>query len=86
MWDRLAALYSLVGRAVADVAGRGVRPLVVSGDCTTALGIVAGLQRAGVDAELVWFDAHGDAQTLETTASGYLPDGPAVCAPRPGRS
>jgi arginase len=25
-----------------------------------------------VDAGIVWIDAHGDVQTLETTASGYL--------------
>jgi arginase family enzyme len=46
--------------------------VVVSGDCTTALGTVAGLQRPGADPGIVWFDAHGDVQTLETTASGYL--------------
>ncbi|HUY50256.1 MAG TPA: arginase family protein [Streptosporangiaceae bacterium] len=72
VWERLAALYSLVGGAVAGAAGRGVRPVVVSGDCTTALGTMAGLQRAGLAAGIVWLDAHGDVQTLETTASGYL--------------
>jgi arginase len=44
----------------------------MSGDCTTSLATVAGLQRAGVDPAIVWFDGHGDVQTLETTASGYL--------------
>lgn len=72
VWERLATLYALVGQAVADTAGRGGCPVVVSGDCTTALGTVTGLQRAGIDAGVVWFDAHGDVQTLETTASGYL--------------
>lgn len=33
---------------------------------------MAGLQHAGMDPGIVWFDAHGDVQTLETTASGYL--------------
>jgi arginase len=70
-WARMAGLYERVAAAVADAAPAG--PVtVVSGDCTTALGTVAGLQRAGVDAGIVWFDAHGDVQTLETTASGYL--------------
>jgi arginase len=46
--------------------------VVVSGDCTTALGTMSGLQRAGIEAGIVWFDAHGDVQTLETTTSGYL--------------
>lgn len=40
--------------------------------CTTSLGVVAGLQRAGLAPGVVWFDAHGDVQTLETTTSGYL--------------
>jgi arginase len=42
------------------------------GDCTVALGVVAGLQRAGHDPGIVWFDAHGDVQTMETTTSGFL--------------
>ncbi|MGH3467636.1 MAG: arginase family protein, partial [Thermocrispum sp.] len=45
---------------------------VQSGDGTASLGVVAGLQRAGLEPSVVWFDGHGDVQTLETTASGYL--------------
>jgi arginase len=71
-WERLAALYSAVGRAVAAAAGRGDRPVVVSGDCTTSLGTVAGLQQAGADPGIIWLDAHGDVHTPESTASGYL--------------
>jgi arginase len=72
VWARLGTLYRVVASAVAREAGHGGVPVVVSGDCTTALGTVAGLQRAGIDAGIVWFDAHGDVQTLETTASGYV--------------
>ncbi len=72
VWNRLAVLYGAVADVVAGVASRGERPVVLSGDCTTALGTVAGLQRAGSVAGIVWFDAHGDVQTLETTASGYI--------------
>ncbi len=71
-WARLAALLAPVAEAVAAAAGRGERVVVVSGDCTTAFGTVAGLQHAGIDPAVVWFDAHGDVQTLETTTSGYL--------------
>jgi arginase len=71
VWDRLSVLYADLAAAVAGEAGCG-RPVVVSGDCMTALGTMSGLQRAGVEAGIVWFDAHGDVQTLETTASGYL--------------
>lgn len=71
VWTRMAALFDHVADAVARAVRRGERPVVVSGDCSTALGTVAGLQRAGSDPAVVWFDAHGDVQTVETSASGY---------------
>ncbi len=71
-WERMAALYEEVAGAVAADVGAGRVPVVVSADCTTALGVVAGLQRAGRDPRVVWFDAHGDVQAPETSASGYL--------------
>jgi arginase len=71
-WERLAVLYEAVADRVAEVARAGAVPVVASGDCLTALGTMAGLQRAGVADGIVWLDAHGDVQTPETTASGYL--------------
>ncbi|MFY1636849.1 arginase family protein [Solwaraspora sp. WMMB335] len=71
-WRRMGWLYGAVAATVASAATAGSRPLVCSGDCTTALGVVAGLQRTGSDPAVVWFDAHGDLQTPETTTSGYL--------------
>jgi arginase len=38
----------------------------------TAVGTLAGVQRAGVDPAIVWFDAHGDLHTLSSSTSGYL--------------
>ena len=68
-WQRMAVLYE----QVADwVSQHQAAPLVVSGDCTTSLGVLAGLQRAGRDVGIVWFDAHADFHTERTTASGYL--------------
>jgi arginase len=68
IWARLATLYD----RVADAVAAEPRPVVVSGDCTVSLATVAGLQRAGEDVGVVWFDAHGDVQTLETSTSGYI--------------
>ncbi|WP_394839509.1 arginase family protein [Pendulispora rubella] len=68
-WEPLRALYEQVASAVAQETGRTA---VVAGDCMASLGIVAGLQRRGLDPSVVWFDAHGDVQTLETSTSGYL--------------
>jgi arginase family protein len=58
-WARLAVLYAEVAGTVAAAARKGACPVVLSGDCTTALGTVAGLQRAGVEPGVVWLDAHG---------------------------
>jgi arginase len=71
-WHRMAHLYRSVAETVAGAVGHGERPSVVSGDCSTSLATVAGLQRAGLEPAIVWLDAHGDVQTLETSASGYL--------------
>lgn len=67
-WERMAALYEEVAAAVSE----DPVPLVVSGDCTTSLATLAGLQRAGTSPAVVWIDAHGDFNTEETTESGYL--------------
>jgi arginase len=71
-WSRVAAVQSGTRDAVDGSVRRGERPVVVAGDCMASLGTLAGLQRAGLDPGIVWLDAHGDVQTLETTTSGYL--------------
>lgn len=48
------------------------RPVSIAGDCCTTIGVLAGLQKAGVDPLLVWVDAHGDFNTWETSPSGFL--------------
>jgi arginase len=68
IWTRLAAL----DEAVAARVAAELPATVISGDCLVAMATVAGVQRAGVDPAVVWFDAHGDVHTLETSASGYL--------------
>src|SRR5688500_4911382 len=67
-WTRMSAIHQRVAQ---EVEAAGPLPIVMTGDCTAAAGILAGVQRRGLDPAIVWFDAHGDVQTLETTASGY---------------
>ncbi len=71
-WTRLAALYAPTVDLLTPRILAGDRPAVVSADCTAVLATVAALQRAGVQPGIVWFDAHGDLQTLETSHTGYL--------------
>lgn len=57
---------------VAETARQGSRPVSLAGDCCTSIPVLAGLQRAGLDPTLIWFDAHGDFNTWETSPSGFL--------------
>ena len=65
---RMGVLY----RDLASLVGREHCPVVISGDCMVAIGVLAGLQARGIDPTLLWFDAHGDFHTWETTTSGFL--------------
>jgi arginase len=70
-----AAVAALVAAAVL----RGRRPLVLAGNCNVTLGVRAGLLAASIDGgragerlAAIWLDAHGDFNTPQTTATGYL--------------
>lgn len=44
-------------------------PVVLSGNCLAAVGVIAGL---GAGTGVLWIDAHGDFNTPQTTTSGFL--------------
>ena len=69
---RMVGLYDPLADQVAAALGAGELPVSIAGDCLSALGAAAGLQRAGVAASLLWFDAHGDFNTHDTSPSGFL--------------
>ncbi len=70
-FDLARSIAGVVREARAD----GKLPIILAGNCFSALGTVAGLgpDRAGV----LWLDAHGDLNTPDTTRSGML-DGMAL--------
>lgn len=63
-------LYRLLAERVAEARRNSKFPLILSGNCSATLGAIAGAEtkRLGV----IWFDAHGDFNTPETTSSGFL--------------
>jgi len=65
-----------VAREVADRVAAAVErdlvPLVIGGDCTITLGVVAGLLRYQPDLGLIYFDGDADMTTPETTHSGIF--------------
>jgi arginase len=70
--QRMIALYRPLAGFAAETIGQGQRPVSVAGDCCTTIGFLSGLQQAGLEPTLIWFDAHGDFNTWETTPSGFL--------------
>ena len=71
-WSAVGPLHCEIRDFTAHTLAAGDVPVVVAGDCCAAIPVVAGLQRAGADATLVWLDAHGDFNTARTSASGFL--------------
>ena len=77
-----AVYRALAERVCAAVAGGGF-PLVLAGNCGSALGTVSGVRAATPNDTsaigVIWLDAHADFNTPETTTSGFL-DGMALAA------
>lgn len=67
-------LHRSVSEAVAAAAREGALPLVLLGNCNSAVGTVSGLQAAdpGAPISVIWFDGHGDCNTPETFRGDFL--------------
>ena len=75
------ALHRALADSVRDAVAARRFPLVLAGNCGSALGTVSGLRSATPDDAspigVLWLDAHADFNTPETTTSGFL-DGTAL--------
>jgi len=66
--NEIAGSFAVV-RAIAEKV-RGVDfPVVLAGNCSSSLGTVTGI---GGGVGVIWFDAHGDFHTAETTPTGFF--------------
>jgi arginase len=61
-----------VAGAVADARRRGEVPIILGGDCTVTVGVVAGLQRAHDDVRVAYFDGDADLVAPHKGGSGIL--------------
>lgn len=69
----LFELLLLTSKAVAQVIEEGSFPVVLAGNCSTTVGVQAGVNAArGLVPACVWLDAHDDFNTPDFLASGYL--------------
>jgi arginase len=77
--DAITAVNMALSKQVAEALAADRLPLVLAGNCNSALGTLTGiddLSRIGV----VWFDAHGDFNTPETSMSGWFEGMPLAVA------
>jgi arginase len=71
------AVQSALAVEVADAVEADALPLVLGGNCSAILGAIGGTAaRSG----LVFFDAHADANTPDTTTSGFIDGMPVAVA------
>ena len=73
----IGTAFDLDRQLASEVAAARLRrafPLTLAGNCITSVGTVGGL---GAGTGVLWFDAHGDFNTPETTVGGFL-DGMAL--------
>ncbi len=76
--SEIAAIFeinTLLATAVRDACGSGVFPIVLAGNCNHCLGAASGVGLAELG--VVWFDAHGDFNSPDTSQSGFF-DGMAL--------
>jgi arginase len=64
--QRLVAIEAAAARADDEV------PILLSGNCNTTVGMVAGLTATGLRTGVVWLDAHGDFNTPDIDEGGFL--------------
>jgi arginase len=74
--DHVIELCARVQRATEAALSRGHLPVVLGGDHSIALGTITGLsqhyKKLDQKIGLIWFDAHADMNTHETTLSGNI--------------
>jgi arginase len=62
----------LLAEKVNDIVQSGSFPLVLGGDHSTAIGTLAGISPHYQSLGVIWYDAHGDLNTAETSPSGNI--------------
>lgn len=68
--DPVNAVNQALANAIKEAISENKLPLIIADDCTVCLGNMKGLEQFSPD--VLWYDAHGDFNTEETSQSGFL--------------
>lgn len=61
-----------LAEAVSKIMGKGRFPLIFGGDHSIAIGTIAGVAKHKPNLGVIWYDAHGDLNTAQTSPSGNI--------------
>ncbi|MDH8677828.1 arginase [Fusibacter bizertensis] len=70
--DEVARVNNLLCEKVSTAMSANLFPLVLGGDHSIAIGTIAGVLQHKSNLGVIWFDAHGDINTDETSPSGNI--------------
>lgn len=70
--DEIERVNTELCRRVDEEIGKGNFPLVIGGDHSIAIGTISGVLQKRKKLGVLWFDAHGDINTAETSPSGNI--------------
>lgn len=70
--DEVTRVNTELCNKVSKVMDEGRFPLVLGGDHSIAIGTIAGVTQHKKNLGVIWFDAHGDINTEETSPSGNI--------------
>ncbi|KYG32337.1 arginase [Alkalihalobacillus trypoxylicola] len=62
----------MLAKKIVHIKKDGYLPLILGGDHSTAIGTIAGVATENKELGLIWYDAHGDLNTKETSPSGNI--------------
>lgn len=70
--DEVARVNTELCNKVSHAINKGRFPLVLGGDHSIAIGTIAGVLQHKKNLGVIWFDAHGDINTEETSPTGNI--------------
>lgn len=70
--EEVVAANTILANRVHDIIGEGNFPIVLGGDHSIAIGTLAGLADRYDNLGVIWYDAHADLNTADTSPSGNI--------------
>ena len=77
--EEVIAANTILANRVHDIVSEGNFPIVLGGDHSIAIGTLAGLADRYDNLGVIWYDAHADLNTAETSPSGNIHGMPLSC-------